>query len=1049
MGEGIIRNQSPRTVYELIEQRVIQDPDIPLIAYPAGNRPNNIFIHYTSNDLANYSDRVARYYASSIDPRRNSSDREKIVALLAPSTVDYLISALALSKLGFTVLFLSTRLSDADFVNLLNATGCSEVVLDRAFLERISGQRWQIPGLRVRVIADSAAYLNAAAPSDQADSNLVEQKLDPNIETNHACWIIHSSGSTGPPKPIWQTHSAILRNAADNFNMAAFITLPLFHSHGISSVFRGITSKKEVYLYSGSLPLTGPRLVDIFRKYDFELFSGVPYALKMIAETPGGIELLSRMKLVTFGGSSCPDALGDELVRKGVRLACHYGCTECGQLMTSVRPPDEDDWSYLRVIPKAEPFLRFEEQQSTGLYELVVLAGWPPKVAENRADGSYATKDLFMKHPTKLNCWKLVGRLDDTIVLLNGEKAIPLQMEQSVKTNPYVADAVVFGSGKPMLGMFVIASENAQNLSTKEVLGLIEIEVAQANAILPAYARIDMNMICVLPFGTTYPKTDKGTVIRATFYAQFKDSIEQVYTDAECSSSDARQMTHPKLVDFLRKTFAEILRTDYLENKNLQDDTDLFSLGLDSLQAIRARGKIVKHVVTHGHAIRQNLVFEYPSIVGLADYLVSLGTKNDVKGKETPASSEDMRKLVEKYSRFKRHVPTKKADKMQHIRRTVMITGCTGSLGAHVLSQLVKRRDVCSVYCLVRAPSTEHANARVVDSLKTRKLYGACTPRELEKLSALPSSLDEDSFGLDDRTYGRLLTEVDIVIHLAWAVNFNLGLSSFESHIAGTRNLIQFCFSAHSLEPARFFLASSIAAVMKPPAPARVPEIMPDMSLTDLSSHTELSGYGQSKLVAELICARAAKLGGVCRVLRLGQIVGDCKHGLWNPNEAYPLIVQSAVTTGALPELKEKLSWLPVDIAAAAIVDLVSLKNKEGNVTSDALFHLIQPTTIDWCCDFLPALRAAGLKFEQLPPKQWVSRLRTNPDPVANPPVKLLSFFEGKYGTDKGGGELYFCTDRACSLSPTLHSAKQLSPALVAKMVKYWQTECWDAAQNG
>lgn len=456
--------------------------------------------------------------------------------------------------------------------------------------------------------------------------------------------------------------------------------------------------------------------------------------------------------------------------------------------MSSLRPADDTDWDYMRVPPKIAPYLRFEQQGTTGLFELVVLPGWPPKVASNRPDGSYATKDLFTKHPSKPNLWKVAGRLDDTLVLLNGEKAIPLQMEQSVRTSPYVTDAVVFGSGKPMLGMFVIPSEAAQHLKPEDILDRIELEVRKGNAVLPAYAGVSRDMIRVLPFGMEYPKTDKGTVIRAAFYLHFAQIIEQVYTDvdlvATSTSGKSMEMTRREIETFLHKTFTELLSLRGNDHDKLGIDTDLFGLGLDSLQAIRARAQIVKHVAAHGHTVSQNIVFEYPSISTLAGYLSSLGTSPDTNGgaRET-SESGSMRLLVEKYSVFKAHVPVENSERRQGT--CIIVTGATGSLGAHVVSQLVKQTDVRKIYCLVRASSIDSAGARVIESLTSRKTYELLSPFQRNKICALPSSFNEENLGLEQDVYTCLLEEVDTVIHLAWAVNFNLGLSSLESHIAG------------------------------------------------------------------------------------------------------------------------------------------------------------------------------------------------------------------------------------------------------------------------
>lgn len=56
-----------------------------------------------------------------------------------------------------------------------------------------------------------------------------------------------------------------------------------------------------------------------------ESFHGVPYALKLLSESERGIAALRKCKLVLFGGSSCPDDLGDKLVNAGVYVVSHYG----------------------------------------------------------------------------------------------------------------------------------------------------------------------------------------------------------------------------------------------------------------------------------------------------------------------------------------------------------------------------------------------------------------------------------------------------------------------------------------------------------------------------------------------------------------------------------------------------------------------------------------------------------------------------------------------------------------------------------------------------
>lgn len=108
-------------------------------------------------------------------------------------------------------------------------------------------------------------------------------------------------------------------------NMKAFITLPLYHNHGICNLFRAVYSSKPIHLYNADLPLTKGYLTKILQGHEFEIFYGVPYALKLLAETEEGIVLLKQLKIVMYGGSACPDTLGDLLVSNGVNLVSHYG----------------------------------------------------------------------------------------------------------------------------------------------------------------------------------------------------------------------------------------------------------------------------------------------------------------------------------------------------------------------------------------------------------------------------------------------------------------------------------------------------------------------------------------------------------------------------------------------------------------------------------------------------------------------------------------------------------------------------------------------------
>lgn len=308
------------TIDELIRQIASEKSSEPIISYPSSGIE---YVDYTAAQLDIFALRVAQKYKTFIPQRQSSQDPETVVGLLGLSDFEYFISILALTKLGHSVLFLSTRISTAAYVSLIQQTGAVHLLIGPNFQETAAQVSDLLPELQVHEITDEASY-NYPVTDFNVDTRLCKH-LDPLTEATKICWIIHSSGSTGLPKPIYQTHKAALTNYASNLNLRGFITLPLYHAHGISSVFRALHSRKQIYMHNASLPLTQQHLLDIMRRYSFDIFYGVPYALKLLGETSEGITALAKLQVVMFGGSACPDALGDKLVENGVNLISHYG----------------------------------------------------------------------------------------------------------------------------------------------------------------------------------------------------------------------------------------------------------------------------------------------------------------------------------------------------------------------------------------------------------------------------------------------------------------------------------------------------------------------------------------------------------------------------------------------------------------------------------------------------------------------------------------------------------------------------------------------------
>ncbi|WXC42822.1 hypothetical protein SNK03_002592 [Fusarium graminearum] len=191
------------------------------------------------------------------------------------------------------------------------------------------------------------------------------------------------------------------------------------------------------------------------------------------------------------------------------------------------------------------------------------------------------------------------------------------------------------------------------------------------------------------------------------------------------------------------------------------------------------------------------------------------------------------------------------------------------------------------------------ATERLHKSLETRGL--SLDDEQRGKILALPCDLSRPDLGLSESNLAELQNKLTTIIHSAWAVNFNISVQSFEDqHIKAVHNLIQLSLGVQTPRPARFFFCSSVSSAGGTPRPGQVLE-----SLVPSPAHAQHTGYARSKYVAEHITGNACKAGAVARVLRLGQLVGDTKVGEWNTTEGIPLMIQTAVTLGALPALNE------------------------------------------------------------------------------------------------------------------------------------------------
>ncbi|KDQ59731.1 hypothetical protein JAAARDRAFT_192204 [Jaapia argillacea MUCL 33604] len=1058
------------TLNALLFERVKSSPDLPIIAEPAYDVPPSSPAFYTPHSYAYLYLRVSRLAKWFVDQgilrarQTEDGNDDVIVALLCQSGWEYVVLEMAIMKLGWSCVLLSTNNSVPALSHLIKSTGTTHLFYDR----RIPALRISAEGavegstkMVLRPSPDPASYEDDSVTLEMSDSPVYRSAIfATKSEADLRAFCVHSSGSTGFPKPIWITHRASVANITNNFNLKGFITLPLFHNHGHMGLYRAIFSRKTLYLYpTPPLRLTSKSLVSALQSSTADLFYAVPYVLKLLSETKEGIDALKRLKLVTFGGSACPDEVGDRLVREGVRLAGHYGATEVGQLMTSLRDFDNDKgWAWVRLSGARSGSVLLEdciefEPVGDGTFELVVKKGWPPQTTSNRPDGSYATKDLFIRHSGMPSAFKYVGRLDDMIVHANGEKTAPVSMELTMKESPLIEDAIIFGSGRMQAGA-LIALANVDQGRSKETDWSLAQEANARSAIWPAiqkanegaptHSRLLPEMVRILPPGSYIPKADKGSIIRARVYSDYANLINDTYDRFENGDnagkirpSTLEQMTK-KVIDVLKGTLDAASLVEGKSGVEVSPDADFVALGLDSLQAARARNLLQRDLDLGGRKLGSNVVFEYPTASRLARHLFALSWGED---EESVLPLEIMNTLVEKYSApfasYTRHLPSTSDGP-----RVVALTGATGSLGAHLLDQLLRDSRVKRVYCLCRARSDNDAYLRVQDSLRLRFVPDLGQRPDGGRLKCWSADTEKSDLGIDAAKYQELVENVTDVIHNGWPVNFNMAVESFEPQIAGAQHLILLGLRNR----ASFFFSSSISAVVN----WKGVEVSEDFS--EDPADAQSIGYARSKWIVEKLCETVAKQTGLrAEVLRIGQMVGDSLAGRWNTTEAIPIMIKSAQTVGALPDLDENVLWLPVDSAALSIVQLLFSGNADSTSTG-RVHHVQTPYTTSWS-SILDALASAGLTFERVPVENWLDRLREADDAAVtqglegqvaarqNPVLKLRTFFEDKYRGQNTDVRMRapLSTTRSRKLAPALGEAPIMDSLMVAKFVAYWR----------
>ena len=134
--------------------------------------------------------------------------------------------------------------------------------------------------------------------------------------------------------------------------------------------------------------------------------------------------------------------------------------------------------------------------------------------------------------------------------------------------------------------------EAAQHFSHDEFIRRVALIVALANADAPSHFQLSTEALIFLPYETPIPRAGKGSVLRLKAYKIFEKVTEDVYKRLEGEVAPEGKI-RVKAEGEAKVALIEVIgRTIERPIDGLEDDTDFFDFGFDSLQSARVRNAI-------------------------------------------------------------------------------------------------------------------------------------------------------------------------------------------------------------------------------------------------------------------------------------------------------------------------------------------------------------------------------------------------------------------------------------------------------------------------
>ena len=417
---------------------------------------------------AQFLDRCDRWSAALQEMGVAPGDR---VAYIAPNTHAMLESFYAVPQLGAIVVPLNYRLIPADWVYMINHSGCRVVCVHADYLDLVDGVRHEMPAVEHFVALEGGG--EGWVPYEATLAATAPVFMRAEIDENQPVAINYTSGTTSRPKGVVVTHRNVWVNmvgtlihhpmtTADRY----LWTLPMFHANGWTFTWI-VTAVGGVHV---CLRKVDPATVFATASAErVTMLCAAPTVLIGVANAPDELRAGAPRGVRVLTAGAPPAATTIERVEEelGWVITHVYGLTEVSPLITVCEPRPEHAGlpaadrarikarqgvelvtsGELRVIDeKGEEVPR--DGATVGEIVVrgnVVMDGYyrdPGATARAMQGGWFHSGDAAVVHPD--GYIEIRDRLKD-VIISGGENISSIEVEGVILRHPAVVEVAVVG----------------------------------------------------------------------------------------------------------------------------------------------------------------------------------------------------------------------------------------------------------------------------------------------------------------------------------------------------------------------------------------------------------------------------------------------------------------------------------------------------------------------------------------------------------------------------------------------------------------------------